>query len=100
MQLQIPVIMSKLILQLRTKDNLLDILAKSESAAWVVADHKIQKITHIQVVNFAGTQMIEGVFDRSNSYRRDDGRLVVKFLDGRIVNCSVQFDARNSVRYI
>ncbi|MFB2977335.1 hypothetical protein [Microseira sp. BLCC-F43] len=92
--------MSKLILQVRTRDNLLDLLAKSESAAWVVADDKIQKITHIQVVNFPGTQMIEGVFDRSTSYRRDDGRLVVKFLDGRIVNCSVQFDGQNPVRYI
>jgi XisH protein len=60
----------------------------------------VYEITHIQVVNFAGTQMIEGVFDRSTSYRRDDGRLVVKFLDGRIINRSVQFDGQNPVRYI
>jgi hypothetical protein len=92
--------MGKLILQLRTQDNLLDLLAKSESAAWVVAEDRIQKITHIQIVNFSGTQMIEGVFDRSASYRREDGRLVVKFLDGRIVNCDVQFVGQNPVRYI
>ncbi len=57
-------------------------------------------ITHVQVVNFDGTQMIEGVFARNASNRRDDGRLVVKFLNGQIVNCNVQFDGQNPVRYI
>jgi hypothetical protein len=80
---------------LRTEDNLLELLAAEESPAWVIADEKADRITHVQIVNFAGTQMIEGVFDRHGSRRRDDGRLIVQFLDGRIVNCSVQFDARN-----
>ncbi|MHC5825139.1 MAG: hypothetical protein ACYT04_57140 [Nostoc sp.] len=92
--------MSKLILQVRTNDNLLNLLAKSESAAWIVADDKVQKITHVQIVNFPGTQMIEGIFDKNNSYRLDDGRLVLKFSDGRIVNCSIQFNAQNPVHYI
>jgi hypothetical protein len=92
--------MDKLTLQVRTNDNLLDLLAKSESAAWVVAEDKVQKITHIQIVNFSGTQMIEGAFDQSASYRTEDGRLVVKFLDGHIINCAVQFVAQNPVRYI
>lgn len=92
--------MEKLILQVRTGDNLLELLAKSESMAWVVAEDKVQKITHVQVVNFSGTQMIEGVFDRSASYRREDSKLVVNFLDGRIINCAVQFVGQNPVRYI
>jgi hypothetical protein len=92
--------MSKLILQVRTNDNLLNLLAKSESGDWKVAEHKVNEITHIQIVNFAGTQMIEGVFDRNTSYRTDAGRLVVKFLDAHIVNCSVQFDGQNPVSYI
>jgi hypothetical protein len=87
-------------LQVRTHDNLLELLAQSESAAWVVAKEKIEKVAHVQVVNFEGTQMIDAVFDRNASYRRDDGRLVVKFLDGRIINCNVQFDGQNPVRYI
>jgi hypothetical protein len=82
--------MEKLILQVRTNDNLLDLLARSESAAWVVAEDRVQKVTHVQVVNFIGTQMIEDVFDRSASYRTESDRLVVKFLGGRIVNCAVQ----------
>ncbi|WP_416671119.1 hypothetical protein [Egbenema bharatensis] len=91
--------MSKLILQVRTKDNLLELLAASESRAWVVAADKINQITHVQIVNFDGTQMIEGIFDRNDSYRSSENKLVIKFLDGRIVNCRVQFDAQNPVRY-
>lgn len=92
--------MDKLILQVRTKDNLLDLLAKSESGDWIIANYRVHEITHIQVVNFAGTQMIESVFDRNTSYRTDSGRLVVKFLDAHIINCSVQFDGQNPVSYI
>lgn len=92
--------MPKLTLQVRTHDNLLELLAQSESAAWVIAEEKVEKITHVQVVNFEGTQMIEAIFDRNASYRRDDDRLVVKFLDGHIMNCSVQFDGQNPVHYI
>ncbi|NEP13125.1 MAG: hypothetical protein F6K14_23550 [Symploca sp. SIO2C1] len=92
--------MPKLTLQVRTRQNLLELLAKGESAAWIVAEDKVHRITHIQVVNFDGTQMIEGLFDRNTSFRREDGRLVVKFLDAHIVNCNIQFDGQNPVRYI
>ncbi|MCL1465225.1 hypothetical protein [Argonema galeatum] len=92
--------MSKLTLQVRTRDNLLELLASGESQAWVVAEDKFQKITHVQIVNWEGSQMIEGVFDRNASSRREDGRLVVKFLHGRIVNSNVKFEVQNPVHYI
>lgn len=95
--------MSKLTLQVRTRDNLLELLSKNESGAWVVGKDKVQQITHVQVVNFEGTQMIEGVFDRSASHYvvvNDKDRLVIKFLDGRIVNCNIEFNGENPVRYV
>ncbi|QSJ15571.1 hypothetical protein JYQ62_27645 [Nostoc sp. UHCC 0702] len=92
--------MPKVIVQVRTRDNLLKLLAQGESQAWVIAEEKAQKITHVQVVNFDGTQMIEGIFDREASWRMNDGRLVLKFLDGCILNCQVKFDSQNPVRYI
>lgn len=92
--------MPRLILQVRTGDDLRELLAGEESPAWVIADDNEPHLTHVQIVNFEGTQMIEGVFDRNGSRRREDGRLIVRFLDGRIVNCRVEFDGRNPVRYI
>ena len=92
--------MPKVTLQVRTDNNLLELLSKEESGDWLVAKDRVQQITHIQVVNFEGTQMIEGIFDRNASKYIDDTRLVIKFLDGRIVNCNVEFSGRNPVRYV
>lgn len=91
--------MPKLTVQVRTRGNLLKLLAAGESPAWVVAEDREPKLTHVQVVNFDGTQMIEGVYDRT-SKRREDGRLVIRFLDGRISNCVVKFSSQNPVRFI
>jgi hypothetical protein len=90
----------KLAVQVRTHDDLRKLLAAGEPPAWVISAEREESITHVQIVDFEGTQMIEGVFDRNGSLRREDGRLVVRFLDGRIVNCNVQFDGQNPVRYI
>jgi hypothetical protein len=95
--------MPKLTLQVRTRDNLLELLAKNETGDWKVGKERIQQITHVQVVNFDGSQMIEGIFDRNASYYLappEDDRLMVKFLDGRIVNCKVEFASRAAFRYI
>lgn len=92
--------MPKLTVQVRTHDDLRGLLASGESAAWVISEDRQQATTHVQVVNFEGTQMIEGVFDRNASGRKDDGRLVLRFLDGRIVNCKVEFQGQNPVGYI
>lgn len=84
--------MPKYTLRVRTGDNLLELLAQNQTGDWIVARSKIEQITHVQVVNWDGTQMIEGVFDRNASYYLDapnDNRLLVKFLDGRIVNCNI-----------
>jgi hypothetical protein len=93
-------LMPKHSVQVRTNDDLRELLAQQESAAWVVADDRERQLTHVQIVNFGGTQMIEGIFDREASSRREDGRLVLRFLDGRIINCDVQFDGQNPVRYL
>lgn len=95
--------MPKLTLQVRTRDNLLELLAQNQTGYWIVARNRISQITHVQVVNWDGTQMIEAVFDRNVSHYEDppnEKRLLVKFLDGRIVNCNIQFNAQQPVRYI
>ncbi len=82
---------------------MLELLAQNQTGDWIVAKSNIEKITHVQVVNWDGTQMIEAVFDRNASFYLDppkNNRLVVKFLDGRIVNKNIKFKGQNPVRYI
>jgi hypothetical protein len=92
--------MAQLIIQVRTEDNLLSLLQAHKSGDWVVAQGKEQEITHVEIVNFDGTQKIEGTFDGENSFRLDNGRLVIAFKDACIRNCSVSFEGRNPVGYI
>ena len=83
--------MPKLTVQVRTHDNLLELRAHGESPAWVIAANKQSQITDVQVVNWNGTQMVEAVF-APDSPRRDDGRLILRLLDARIVNCNLNFN--------
>jgi hypothetical protein len=91
--------MTKLIIQVRTADNLLDLLKANKSGNWVVAQGKEQEITDVEIVSFDGTQKIESTFDISNSFRLDDGRLAIGFTNACIRNCSISFDGQNPVRY-
>jgi hypothetical protein len=91
--------MTKLIIQVRTADNLLDLLKANKSGNWVVAQGKEQEITDVEIVSFDGTQKIEGTFDITNSFRLDDGRLAIGFTNACIRNCSISFDGQNPVRY-
>jgi hypothetical protein len=92
--------MTKLTIQVRTADNLLDLLKANKSGDWVVARGKEQEITDVEIVSFDGTQKIEGTFDAANSFRLDNGRLVIAFTNACIRNCNISFQARNSVRYL
>ncbi len=90
--------MPKLTIQVRTRDNLLELLSKGESPAWVIAADKERDLTNVQVVNWDGTQMINAIFDPA-SERREDGRLILRFFDASIINCDVDFD-QNPVKYV
>lgn len=90
--------MPRSILQLRTRRDLRKVLGDGESPAWRVGRKAAQRVTRVRIVNFDGTQMIEGEFDRG-SERQPDGRLIVRFLNGRLADCHVAFDSQNPVRY-
>ena len=94
--------MSILTLQVRTRDNLLDLLSRGESGDWVVSQEKEREIGNVEIVDFSGQQMIRARFDSESSYRlaEDNRRLVIRFADAKIVNCDVSFDSQNPVRYL
>jgi hypothetical protein len=92
-------LITKLIIQVCTADNLLDLLKAHKSGSWVVAQGKEQEITDVEIVSFDGTQKIEGTFNAASSFRLNDGRLVIAFTNACIRNCSISFDGRNPVQY-
>jgi hypothetical protein len=92
--------MNKLTVQVRTSDNLLELLKTQKSGCWTVAQSKEKEISHVEIVNFDGSQRIEAIFNEKDSQRLEDGRLIIAFTDACIRNCNVVFDSRNPVRYV
>jgi hypothetical protein len=75
------------------------VLKAGKSGYWIVAQGKEQEITDVKIVNFDGTQKLEGAIDTENCFRLDDSRLLIAFTDGCIRNCNISFDTQNPVRY-
>lgn len=92
--------MKKLTVQVRTEDSLEQILERCECPAWVIGRNRPQQITHVRIVNWYGDRAIEGTFDPASLRREDDGRLILRFRDAKMVRCRIGFDTRNPVRYV
>lgn len=93
-----------LILRLRTKDNLLDLLQAGKSGAWKVAKEKEDRIKTVQIFNWDGTLVLEASHDEVNSFRTENQRLVVALnsADARITKHepTLQWSSQNPVSYL
>ncbi len=94
-----------IILRLRTRNNLLDLLQAGKSGNWKVAQGKEKYISKVQIYNWDGSMMLEASHDVSKSIRRsEDNRLIVALnsKDAKIVKCDPLFKwvAQNSVSYV
>jgi len=89
-----------MILQIRTKDNLNELLRHGSSPAWVIAEYRLANIKEVQIFQFDGKKVLKGVFSLEHSRRNSDGRLVVAFTDGVIENCDQKWIGQNPVKYL
>ncbi|MFP4318684.1 MAG: hypothetical protein ACLFQ7_06910 [Phormidium sp.] len=93
-----------LILRLRTRTNLLELLEAGVSGDWKVAQGKEKRIKTVQVFNWDGSFMLESPLDLSKTTRLEDGRLVAGLLDtkAKIVKCipCLEWHGQNPVNYV
>jgi len=87
-------------LQLRTADDLRDLLKEGVSRSWVISEDRLSDIRSVEIYSFDGKQVLKGGFNKINSHRDSDGRLVIAFDNGMIVNSNMNWDSRNPVRYV
>lgn len=88
-----------MLLQIRTKDDLVKLLAAGISHAWRVAESRLDKITDVEIYNFNGSAKLVGTFDRENTKLLDNGRVAIAFKNSRIVQCDHKWVGQNPVRY-
>jgi hypothetical protein len=88
-----------MILKIRTRDHLETLLEQSYTAAWVIADNKIDQITEVWIYQFDGKRLLKSIFDKTNSYRNNQKRLVVAFKNASIENIDYKWQGQNPIKY-
>lgn len=88
-----------MILQLRTKDPLDELLKAGNSPAWVIAEHRVAEIEKVEIYQFDGKKVLKADFDDANSIRNEDDRLIVAFKNGIIEDCDFDWEGQNPVHY-
>ena len=88
-----------MILQIRTKDNLADLKRHGNSPSWVISESRINLIESVEIYQFDGKRVLKGIFNKNNSYRNADGRLVVAFSNGIIEDCDFKWIGQNPIKY-
>lgn len=88
-----------MILQIRTKDNLEELLKHFNSPAWIIAEAREKDIQQVEIFQFDGKRVLKGDFDKDHSFRTTEGRLVVVFQNGKIEDADHKWIGQNSVKY-
>ena len=89
-----------MLLQIRTKDDLVELLGAGISHAWRVAESRLDEITDVEIYNFNGSAKLVGAFNRENTKILDNGRVAVAFKDARIEQCEHKWVGQNPVKYV
>lgn len=89
-----------MILQIRTKDNLEDLLRHGNSPSWVVSEGKVNDIEKVEIYQFDGKRVLKANFDKFLSSRTESGRLIVAFSNGKIEECKYRWIGQNPIKYI
>jgi hypothetical protein len=75
-----------MIVNVRTNDDLRDLLANRQSGNWIVSAASERRITKVRVFNWDVTQVLKGDFDPLCSFRDPGNRLILGLKKCRIEN--------------
>ncbi len=93
-----------MIINIRTKDNLGDLLKAGQSGNWVVSAEKqfeaaASENTQVKVYSWDGTMVLTGDYDPARSVRTAAGRLIIGIAHGRIVASAAEWPWQSSRVY-
>jgi hypothetical protein len=75
-----------MIVNVRTNDDLRDLLADRQSGNWIVSAASERRITKVRVFNWDVTQVLKGDFDPLRSFRDTSNKLILRLKKCRIEN--------------
>ena len=75
-----------MVVNVRTRDDLMDLLLNRASGNWVIGVDTEPSITKVRVFNWDNYQVFKGDYNRARSRRDGDGRLIIAVIKCRIEN--------------
>ena len=88
-----------MILKIRTKDALEDLLRHSNSPSWVISESRINQIKNVEIYQFDGKKVLKADFDLDKSSRTESGRLIVAFSNAIIDEVDYKWVGQNPIKY-
>lgn len=88
-----------MILRIRTKDKLEELLRHGHSPSWVISDWRLNQIESVEIYQFDGKRVLKGKFNRDNSIRTESGRLIVAFTSPVIELCDFKWIGQNPIKF-
>jgi len=88
-----------MILKIRTKDALEELLRHRNSPSWVIAEYRENQIKKVEIYQFDGKKVLKADFDLIRSSRTEDNRLIVAFSNAIIEETDYKWVGQNPIKY-
>jgi len=88
-----------MILKIRTKDVLEELLRHGNSPSWVISESRINQIKNVEIYQFDGKKVLKADFNLDKSSRTESGRLIVAFSDAKIEVADYKWVGQNPIKY-
>ena len=88
-----------MIIKIRTKDNLLELLKKGISFSWKISHWRLDHIKEVHIYDFSGKTKIKGDFDREQTQLLENGRVAVAFINASIITADLKWVGQNPIKF-
>ncbi|MEY4573273.1 MAG: hypothetical protein RLZ10_2557 [Bacteroidota bacterium] len=89
-----------MIIKIRTKDDLVELLKKGISFSWKISKWRLDHIKEVHIHDFSGKNKIKGDFDREATQLLEDGRVAIAFINASIITDDFNWLGQNPIKYL
>ena len=88
-----------MIIKIRTKDNLNELLKKGISFSWKISHWRLDHIKEVHIYDFSGKTKIKGDFDRVKTQLLENGRVALAFINASIIAADLKWVGQNPIKF-
>jgi hypothetical protein len=88
-----------MIIKIRTKDDLVDLLKKGISFSWKISQWRLDHIIEVHIYDFSGKAKIKGDFDKGNTQLLENGRIAIAFNNAVIEAADYSWIGQNPIKF-